>query len=95
MINFINKKMTSHWQIRSIIEKIEDLKEKGQFYFVHCYREANTVADNMANWSLIGQDTSFFTNVVDLPTKVRTLLKMDKDQMTNFRVRTSKNRFNV
>lgn len=45
VINSINKKMTSHWQIRSIIEKIEDLKEKGQFYFAHCYREANTVAD--------------------------------------------------
>ncbi|MCE0481221.1 hypothetical protein HAX54_038798 [Datura stramonium] len=48
LIDSIDRKITSHWQIKSIIEKIEAWKD-WQFCFAQCYTKASMIADAMVN----------------------------------------------
>ncbi|XP_070026575.1 uncharacterized protein LOC142182279 [Nicotiana tabacum] len=95
LINAINNQAGIPWQIAHLIEHIREIRQEGHIKLSHCYREANCTVDLLANWSLHRKSSTFFMEANTLPMKVRVALKNDRNQLVNFRIRTTKKSFNA
>lgn len=76
------------WSIITIIEDIQRMRQLCNTEIMHIYREDNTLADYLANFSFDIQGRQIFTQFSQLPVKERKLLNIDKKQIPNLRIRT-------
>lgn len=93
IINMINGKAKTPWQIKHIIEDIHSLKVQGTFSFQHCYREVNMIADYLANMGVYTMQRSFFTEFLSLPMRVKKLMKNEIEELPTFRIRAQTKTF--
>lgn len=75
------------WRIH---DKVKELKGTTGFILSHCYREANKVADLLASLGYDNGNNKTYESFVDLPTRVKGLMSMDRCEMTNFRTMKKK-----
>lgn len=52
----------------------------------HAFREANQLADRLANIVLDQETSLFFNNFIQLPVECRKLLNIDKAQVSTMRI---------
>ncbi|XP_070055486.1 uncharacterized protein [Nicotiana tomentosiformis] len=71
MVNLINNKMKAPWQIKDIIDQIIELFSRGNFIFVHTYREGNVVAHYLVNLGKMIRDQVIFEEAISLPEEVK------------------------
>ncbi|OIT22092.1 hypothetical protein A4A49_54076 [Nicotiana attenuata] len=94
VINWMLGKFNPPW---SLLTTIEEAKRKTNFFneiqFMHCFREANKVADALANEGAEINVVKWFYSTHELPSQARGHLYMDKDQLPNYRIRYSKKLF--
>ncbi|KAG5616898.1 hypothetical protein H5410_016722 [Solanum commersonii] len=57
---------------------------------IHTYREANYLADYLANIAIDSNNKQKFWGFGELPSSARGLINIDKQQIQSFRVRRSK-----
>lgn len=95
IVNLVNQRMKPPWQLTQIIEQIREVTETGNFLFVHIFREGNAIADHLAKLGESSKTFHIFNQVVSLPMKIRASLKLDQDNMPNFRFRQKKNQFTI
>ncbi|XP_027099048.2 uncharacterized protein [Coffea arabica] len=76
LVHLVSSKMTSSWPLCNTIRHIRSLVAKLGVSLVHTFREANAVADALAS-SDLRADARFLSEIA-LPSKVRTLLQLDR-----------------
>lgn len=74
------------WRIMQAVSQIKQLMKIKEIVPKHCYREANGVADKLSTMSHIHRRNIIFNQFSDLPRQVRGLLKLDKWEVTSFRI---------
>ncbi|XP_075091582.1 uncharacterized protein LOC142171777 [Nicotiana tabacum] len=95
IVNLVNQRIKPPWQLTQIIEQIREVTETGNFLFVHIFREGNAIVDHLAKLGESSKTFHIFNQVVSLPMKIRASLKLDQDNMPNFRFRQKKNQFTI
>ncbi|KAJ8567374.1 hypothetical protein K7X08_019582 [Anisodus acutangulus] len=94
IINMITHKMKAPWQLSYIIDQITRLSSNAEFVFVHIYREGgNMVADNLANIGEHLKNPIDYDQIESLPASVKSLIRMDLQGTTNFKIKSSKNHY--
>ncbi|KAK6786465.1 hypothetical protein RDI58_014990 [Solanum bulbocastanum] len=83
LVNWIKSTSKGTWTIRSELEQIINLLEKGNYQVKHFYREANCIADIMANIRAKENKEFFFTDATLLPKQVKAAVRIDQDQLPN------------
>nr|XP_027077000.1 uncharacterized protein LOC113700749 [Coffea arabica] len=76
LVHLVSSKMTSCWPLCNTIRHIRSLVAKLGVSLVHTFREANAVADALASSDLRAE--ARFLSEIALPSKVRTLLQLDR-----------------
>lgn len=59
VINMINKATTTTWSIKEEINGIHNMTSKGNFQFIHIFREGNNTADLLANYAELDRKNDF------------------------------------
>ena len=72
------------WKLRTAFKHINKLKEQITG-FQHCYREANQVADALANFGQQHQVFFFTQHSFEIPAKIKTYMYQDMIGVSNFR----------
>lgn len=93
LINIINKNLDPPWQINQIIEQIINIYNAGNFTFMHFFREGNCTGDLLANMREESKTFSIINEATFLPPKVRASMKLEFDELPNFRYKKTKNTF--
>ncbi|XP_060201107.1 uncharacterized protein LOC132629772 [Lycium barbarum] len=93
VIHMINGKYITPIVLRDQIRKIGQTMSQGRIIAQHCFREANFVADHLANMGLADRMDKFFTQVISLPHEVKALMKNDQRGFAHFRIRTKKGHY--
>lgn len=82
------------WSIPwEIVEKVEDIQEKMQQLNVqvwHVFREANQLADFIANTAIITEQKIIFQHFHQLPSLGKKILNIDKHQVPSVRIKTKR-----
>ncbi|KAH0748058.1 hypothetical protein KY290_027290 [Solanum tuberosum] len=94
MVDMIKGKNVMMWQMQDIVMQITKIMKEGNFQINHCFREANSVADALANIGVTEKHEAFFTSTCCLPRQVKVALKNDQDGLPNIRIRVRKGHFN-
>ncbi|XP_071917045.1 uncharacterized protein [Coffea arabica] len=76
LVSVVSSKLPSRWPLCNIIRHIQFLAANLGVSLVHTFREANAVADALASLNL--QSDVRFSSDIDLPSKVQSLLQLDK-----------------
>ncbi|OIT32912.1 putative ribonuclease h protein, partial [Nicotiana attenuata] len=87
MIKGINK---PSWKLHHWIAKIQEKQKFFKADVIHCYREANMVADSLAKFGAIEDASRIFSQINELPRHVKGAFILDKIGMPNFRIRSQK-----
>ncbi|KAH0755025.1 hypothetical protein KY290_025295 [Solanum tuberosum] len=88
--NMINESWRIPWEI---VEKMEDIQEIIQQLNVevcHVFREANQLADFIANTTINTEQKMIFQYFHQLPSLGKKILNIDKHQVPSIRIRTRK-----
>ncbi|KAH0645546.1 hypothetical protein KY284_033430 [Solanum tuberosum] len=93
MADMIKGKNVMMWQMQDIVMQITKIMKEGNFQINHCFREANSVADALANIGVTEKHEAFFTSACCLPRQVKVALKNDQDGLPNIRIRVRKGHF--
>ncbi|XP_055808639.1 uncharacterized protein LOC129877174 [Solanum dulcamara] len=80
-------------QVLDIVNQIKQIMENDNFRITHYFREANEVADLLANVGVMVKHDTFFIEVFSLPKQVKIALKNDQDGRPNLRIRIKKRTF--
>ncbi|KAH0725552.1 hypothetical protein KY284_001417 [Solanum tuberosum] len=83
------KTIRGEWKIPW--EKIEEIKEIASQVIIHIFREANQLADFIANIAIDQEGIQQFHSFIQLRSMEKTILNMDKSQLPTIRVRISNN----
>lgn len=84
LVQIINKETQCPWYILSYTREMSSLLLPDDL-ISHIYREANTVADLLANHACYVKCNFFFSSK-DLPTKIKGAARLDKLGMPSFRI---------
>lgn len=80
------------WRILwEVIEKVEDIQQVIQKINVqvwHVFREANQLADFIANTAINSEQKLTFQQFNQLPSKGKKILNIDKQQVPSVRIKT-------
>ncbi|KAH0649792.1 hypothetical protein KY284_029704 [Solanum tuberosum] len=93
VINIINKATTTIWSIKEESNDIHNMTSKGNFQFIHIFREENNTTDLLANYAELDRKNDFFTETFHLLRKIVATMKNDEEARPNFRIRLRKNTF--
>lgn len=85
--NILNKDWRIPWELTHIIEECMHIMEDVNIQVVHVYREANQLADFMANLAIHSDGTQKFHTFSQLPSQARGILNTDKHQIPILRIR--------
>ncbi|XP_070026251.1 uncharacterized protein LOC142182156 [Nicotiana tabacum] len=94
-VTLINNKLKPPWEIRLILEHIQEISYDECFTFVHIYREVNMVADMLANLGESLKDHVVFNSLTNCPHHVRAVVLLDREGIPNFRFKPKRNQFVV
>ncbi|XP_060182379.1 uncharacterized protein LOC132612052 [Lycium barbarum] len=95
IIGMINGDIRIAWQVKDLIQQIDMIKNQGNINFKHCFREANTVADYLANHAEETKQEQFFIDDLTLPTRAKSLLKNDFEGRPSFRIKARTNQYEI
>lgn len=84
LINMVCGKASIPWKLKVVLKKIERYKFRIKDYS-HCYRQANCVADALANFAHSSQKFQMFSSAADLPSFIKTLVFQDLIGLCNLR----------
>ena len=76
LVGVMSSKLPSRWPLCNIIRYVQFLVANLGVSLVHTFRETNAVADALASLNL--RSDVRFSSDADLPSKVRSLLQLDK-----------------
>ncbi|KAH0712341.1 hypothetical protein KY285_007894 [Solanum tuberosum] len=88
--NMISRNWRIPWELVEIMEDIHNMLGKITVNVRHIFREANQLADCIANSAVNTEDKQIFLNFQQLPSKGRKLLNIDKYQVPSVRIKTRK-----
>ena len=79
IIDCLNKKTEPTWMVGNIIEEsIQILSTFKNIHMAHEYREANHVADRLANWATRDDENKRWNNGQDLPREILDLIEWEQ-----------------
>ncbi|KAK6777571.1 hypothetical protein RDI58_024289 [Solanum bulbocastanum] len=90
LVDSVNNCHSTPWRIMDDVNEIIRLKELAGFSMVQCFREANKVADKLANLSHGISQNQMFQSYEELPLKVKGLLRLDRLGLPNLRTTNKK-----
>lgn len=90
LVDMINKCQVPPWKVSDEVKELNRLKELTGFDLGHCFREANQVADKLAELSHSQTYYQLFHNFEDLPRQVKGLLNMDRWGLPSMRTTRKK-----
>ena len=93
IIQMVKGMIDSPWHMKDDIKQIQSMSSLGDFSFIHTFREGNTTADLLANMAEHCKTTTFFTEAINLPSKVTSTLNNDVVGKPNIRIRVKKGNF--
>ncbi|XP_060171020.1 uncharacterized protein LOC132602004 [Lycium barbarum] len=93
VIHMINGTYNTPIVLRDQIRKIRQTMSQGRIIAQHCFREANFVADHLANMGLADRRDKFFTQAISLPHEVKALMKNEQRGFAHFRIKTKKGHY--
>ncbi|WMV47051.1 hypothetical protein MTR67_040436 [Solanum verrucosum] len=80
------------WRIPwEVIEKVEDIQQviqKLNVQFWHVFREANQLADFIANTAINSEQKLIYQQFNQLPSQGKKILNIDKHQVPSVRIKT-------
>lgn len=85
LLKIIHREWRILWSIKEDIEEIHKISAKMTIRVTHSYREANQLADAMANLALDGDGELRYLAFQDMPSLCRKILNMDKHQIPSFK----------
>lgn len=89
----INRDWKIPWRAIEIMKEVKDIMGELNIHVNHIYREANQLADLIANIAINQVEKLQFNSFIQLPTAAKMILNMDKHQVPSLRIRTR--RFNI
>lgn len=97
MIYMIEDRWDTPWKIRMEMEKIKYWRSKGIVHFAHILREGNALANLLDNevFSFVGTKDLKYSCFQEIPLQARRLLNIDKQQISQLRFNTFRNRDQV
>ncbi|XP_060210288.1 uncharacterized protein LOC132637170 [Lycium barbarum] len=93
--NMLTKQNLGNLKLKHIINKILKNVEGTNIEFLHCFREANSVADYLAKLALSSRTRSVYYSHDSLPGEAKGLTQLDQWQLPTFRRRFEKSNFFV
>ncbi|KAK4707484.1 hypothetical protein R3W88_032976 [Solanum pinnatisectum] len=75
-------------ELNERIEEIHELMNTLHIHIKHIFREANQLADFITNTTIDQEEKQQFLNFNQLPSRVKKILNMDKQQIAIIRIRT-------
>ncbi|WMV15078.1 hypothetical protein MTR67_008463, partial [Solanum verrucosum] len=91
IVDMMQSSNSQNLNLRPIMEDIICLIDKNDINFIHCFREANKVADYLAKWAT----TIIYDNFNEVPEGAKGPFFLDKVQMPSFRFKYDKANFFV
>jgi len=91
IIQMVKGKINPPWQIKDDIKQIQSMSTLSHFSFIHTFRE--TTANLLANMAEHCKTTTFFTEAINIPSKITSTLKNDVVDKPNIRIRVKKGNF--
>lgn len=95
IVDILLKESTTNYRLSQIADKIGDILNTSEIQIMHCYREANHLANCLAKMAAKRQQVAFFYSNQQLPSEVEGPLMLDKEQMPNIRNKYDKANFFV
>lgn len=86
--SMIQKEWRIPWELNERIEEIHELMNTLHIHIKHIFREANQLADLIANTTIDQEEKQQFLNFNQLPSRAKKILNMDKQQIATIRIRT-------
>ncbi|KAH0636108.1 hypothetical protein KY290_036536 [Solanum tuberosum] len=93
--NIILKDWKIPWKLSDQIEEIKHHINESRCIMKHVFREANQVADKLANITLNQQIPITVSNFTQLPKECRVLMNIDKAQISTLRIKTMRININI
>ena len=87
LVNMVLGKCSCAWPYLSLLSQIKELLRGVDFQIRHVYREANRVANGLANQAVRTRNSSEFSGSLCLPSDVRLALLQDVRGMPVLRVK--------
>jgi len=79
--NMLKEKRVYNYKMNNIIEYTSHILEQANVNIIHCYREANQVADSLAKLVATSTEESYYFSFQQLPKTVKGPFQLDKYQM--------------
>ncbi|XP_075092299.1 uncharacterized protein LOC142172551 [Nicotiana tabacum] len=95
LADLLRGKTESNYKMATITEKIAQLRRTSNIDIVHCYREANQLADSLAKMASKAQSGAFFFSGQQLPKAAKGPFQLDKSQIPSIRIKYDKANFFV
>lgn len=84
LINILNGLAATPWKLRLAFKQIDKIRHRVT-RFQHCFREANRVADALANYGQSNRSIFFSQGSLDIPSNIKTLIFQDNIGLCNLR----------
>lgn len=91
--NMIRSGDTNNIKLRKMIREIVQMTEIAYAQILHCFREANQVADYLAKLASSSGNSTFYTSFNQLPKEAKRLFQLDRWQLLSIRRRYDKTNF--
>jgi len=86
--NMITRNWRIPWEIMEMIEDIHDIVIQLNVHVQHIFREANQLADYIANTTINKKDKHGYHHFSHLPSLGKKILNIDKQQIPTLRIKT-------
>lgn len=93
--NILINKNTTNMKLKKIIYDINVINERASVNISHCFREANLIADFLANMTSTSGRKTFYASFQQLSKEVKGFIQLDKWQLPPMRKRYDKSNFFV
>nr|XP_016504508.1 PREDICTED: uncharacterized protein LOC107822473 [Nicotiana tabacum] len=95
LTNMLKNEDTNNLKLRKMIKHITSTVSKAEVHFIHCFREANQVADSLTKLALSSGNGTFYYSFQQLPKEVKGHFQLDEWQLPSIRRRYDKSNFFV
>ncbi|XP_060211737.1 uncharacterized protein LOC132639298 [Lycium barbarum] len=96
LIKWIQNFASMPWNLQMVVMDIRtSLESFEDFKIQHCFREANKVADTLANTGLECNQNIWYTDFTQLPRQAKGEFNLDKLGLPSFRTKQIKNSFSI
>ena len=85
IVNIIKDSRSCSWKLNNLVQCARFHLQQLGYSFKHVHKEANHVADSLANFSFDSMQLFSFVSFDDLPREVKGLLLLDKESSPSLR----------